>query len=297
MISKKITINLEKKDDIFHLEPLSDIHVGHMGFDKELYKKRVRSITNSENRYTLFLGDQFDAITTYDKRFNPDMSLIHDVDNQRELWQKLSNPLLKEHISRLSEYEGEEEVWDEQARKSIYEPKKMWKVKKGMNEKVWGLLHGNHEYNIREATRAYLENTMCTPNGLTFLGSRAVIGLEVRHNNKILKQWLISAIHGSGGGKPEPQMEKQRRNHYMDVFISGHLHQKRYTPTGAIGFDFKTGLATKIGVHSINAGTFCDALIEGKDGYMDRKAEAEHTMLGTATLTFNAEQDKITGHV
>jgi hypothetical protein len=30
---------------------------------------------------------------------------------------------------------------------------------------------------------------------------------------------------------------------------------------------------------------------------MDRKAEAEHTMLGTATLTFNAEQDKITGHV
>ena len=70
MISKKITINLEKKDDIFHLEPLSDIHVGHMGFAKELYKKRVRSITNSDNRYTLFLGDQFDAITTYDKRLN-----------------------------------------------------------------------------------------------------------------------------------------------------------------------------------------------------------------------------------
>ena len=38
MISKKVTINLDKKDDIFHLEPLSDIHVGHMGFDKELYK-------------------------------------------------------------------------------------------------------------------------------------------------------------------------------------------------------------------------------------------------------------------
>ncbi len=83
----------------------------------------------------------------------------------------------------------------------------------------------------------------------------------------------------------------------MDAFISGHLHQKRYTPTGAVGFDFKKGLATKIQVASINAGTFCDALIEGADGYMDRKAEAEHTMLGTATLTFNAEQDKITGHV
>tara|TARA_R110002126_G_scaffold111701_7_gene249617 strand:+ start:914 stop:1807 length:894 start_codon:yes stop_codon:yes gene_type:complete len=297
MISKKITINLEKKDDIFHLEPLSDIHVGHMGFDKELYKKRIRAITKSDNRYTLFLGDQFDAITTYDKRFNPDMSLIHDVDNQRKLWQKLSQPLINEHLSRMNEYEGEEEVWDEQLKKAVKEPKQLWRVKKGTNEKVWGLLHGNHEYNIREATRAYLENNLCDKNGLTFLGSRAVIGVDVRFNGKTLKQWIISAIHGSGGGKPEPQMEKQRKNHYMDVFISGHLHQKRYTPTGAVGFDFKTGLATKVGIHSINAGTFCEALIEGKDGYMDRKAEAEHTMTGTATLTFNAEQDKITGHV
>jgi len=55
--------------------------------------------------------------------------------------------------------------------------------------------------------------------------------------------------------------------------------------------------AEKLGVHSINAGTFCEALIEGADGYMDRKAEAEGTNLGTATLTFNAEQHKINGHI
>lgn len=297
MFSKKITINIEKIDDIFHLEPLSDLHIGHMGFDRDLYKKRIKAITNSDNRYTLFLGDQFDAITTYDKRFNPDTSLIHDVDNQRELWQKLSQPLLTKHLSRMSKYKGEQQVWNEQLKKVEIESKDLYKLKRGENEKVWGLLHGNHEYNIREATRAYLENTMCDPNGLTFLGSRAIIGLEVRHNNKIKRQWIISVIHGSGGGKPEQMMEKQRKNHYCDVFISGHLHQKRYTPTGAIGFDFKSGLATKVGVHSINAGTFCEGLIEGVDGYMDRKAEAENTMLGTATLTFNAYDDKITGHV
>lgn len=297
MFSKKVTINLEKKDDIFHLEPLSDIHVGHAGFNKELYQKRIKAITNSDNRYTLFLGDQFDAITTYDKRFNPDMSLIHDVDNQRKLWQKLSKPLLNEHKDRLVEYEGKKKVWNEQLQKVEYDECVMWKLKKGYNEKIWGLLHGNHEYNIREATRAYLENNLCEPNGLKFLGSRAIIGVEVKYNKKVLRQWIISAIHGSGGGKPETQMEKQRKNHYCDAFISGHLHQKRYTPTGAVGFDFKTGLATKIQVASINAGTFCDGLIEGADGYMDRKAEAEHTMLGTATLTFNAEQDKITGHI
>ena len=37
MFSKKINIELEKKDDIFHLEPLGDIHVGHAGFNEDLY--------------------------------------------------------------------------------------------------------------------------------------------------------------------------------------------------------------------------------------------------------------------
>ncbi len=54
MISKKVIINLEKKDDVFHLEPLSDIHVGHMGFNKDLYKSRIRAITKDDKRYTLF---------------------------------------------------------------------------------------------------------------------------------------------------------------------------------------------------------------------------------------------------
>ena len=74
MFSKKVTIQLQKQDDIIHLEPLSDIHVGHAGFDKELYESRIKDITRDNNRYTLFMGDQLDAITTYDKRFNPDMS-------------------------------------------------------------------------------------------------------------------------------------------------------------------------------------------------------------------------------
>lgn len=297
MFSKKVVIKLAKKDDIFHLEPLSDIHVGHMGFDQSLYKKRIKAITEEENRYTIFLGDQFDAITVYDKRYNPDMSAIHEVDNQRKLFQLLSQPLFDEHKKRLTSYMGEEDVWDFQHKKVVKQPKQMWKLNDNNNEKIWGLLHGNHEYNIREATRAYLENNVCDPNGLTFLGSRAVIGLEVTYRDNVLAQWIISAIHGSGGGKPENQMEKQRKNHYCDVFISGHLHQKRYVPGGAIGFDFDAGKATKYLVHSINAGTFCESLIDNADGYMDRKAEAEPTNLGTATLSFNAYQNKISGHI
>ena len=99
MFSNKIKIELEKKDDIFHLEPLGDIHVGHAGFDADLYKKRIKAISKDKNRYTIFMGDQLDAISVYDKRFNPDMSLEHDIDNQRKEWQKLSQPLIDAHLA------------------------------------------------------------------------------------------------------------------------------------------------------------------------------------------------------
>ena len=54
MFSKKIEINLEKPDDIIHLEPISDIHIGHAGFDEEHYKKRIKAISKDKNRYTLY---------------------------------------------------------------------------------------------------------------------------------------------------------------------------------------------------------------------------------------------------
>ena len=38
MFSKKVIINLQKKDDTIHIEPLGDIHVGHVGFNEESYK-------------------------------------------------------------------------------------------------------------------------------------------------------------------------------------------------------------------------------------------------------------------
>lgn len=280
VFSKKIIINLEKQDDIFHFEPLSDIHIGHVGFDEELYKRRIKAITKDPNRYTMFLGDQIDAISVYDKRFNPDMSIEHDVDNQRKIWEKLSRPLLNEHKSRFKEVDYEE-----------------WELKKGENEKIFGLEHGNHEYKIRETTRAYIENNFCNPHALSFLGSRAIIGLEVKYKNTIQAQWSILAIHGSGGGRPEYMFEQMKKNHYMDVFICGHLHQKRYTPQIAVDFDWETGNMWERDIHLINSGTFCKPLVEGTDGYMDRKNEITPTNIGTATLSFDSYNGTIKGHI
>ena len=70
MFSKKVIINLQKKDDTIHIEPLGDIHTGHVGFNEESYKSRIKDITKDDNRYTMFMGDQLDAINIYDKRYN-----------------------------------------------------------------------------------------------------------------------------------------------------------------------------------------------------------------------------------
>ena len=266
MFSKKINIELEKKDDIFHLEPLGDIHVGHAGFNEDLYKSRIKAITKQKNRYTIFMGDQLDAITVYDKRFNPDMSVEHDVDNQREIFQKLTQPLFDAH-------------------------------KKSDNEKIFGLMHGNHEYKIPQISRAYLENLFCRPNEVEFLGAKCYIALEVRYNKKILAQWEIMAMHGSGGGQPERMFKQMKTDNYMDIFMCGHLHQKRYIPGESYQMDFRSGNVWRRPTHSINTGTFCEFLVEGTSGYGDQKNEVMGTPIGTATLSFNAEEEKVIGHI
>ena len=47
----------------------------------------INRIAKNKNRFTLFLGDQIDAINIYDKRFNPDTVVEHDIDNQTMGWQ------------------------------------------------------------------------------------------------------------------------------------------------------------------------------------------------------------------
>lgn len=266
MISKKITINLEKKDDIFHLEPLGDIHIGHAGFNEKMYIERVKAISKDPLRFTIFMGDQIDAINIFDKRFNPDTSKEHDIDNQRKIWQKLTQPLIDSH-------------------------------KESCHEKIFGLLHGNHEYKIREITRSYIENQFCEPNNIDFLGAKTYIALEVKYKKKILAQWGIMAMHGSGGTSPERMIQQMKVDNYMDVFICAHVHQKRYLPGEALQLDFKTGKVWRRPTYSINTGTFCEFLVEGTSGYGDQKNQVSGTPIGTATLSFNASEEKIVGHI
>ena len=171
MFGKLVTINLDKKDDEVHLEPISDPHFGHIGFKEDLYVERMNAIMKDHNRFTVFMGDQVDFINPLDKRWQAGSVTILSKDDQRKYWQRINQPILDLNTQLIRD---------------------------GYNEKIWGLLAGNHEYKVID--QSYIINQFCDPNGLTYLGSKAMIGLDIRYKGKTLRRWKIFTQHGSGGG-------------------------------------------------------------------------------------------------
>src|SRR3989304_3169566 len=51
MFGKLVTIDLDKKDDIVHLEPIGDPHFGHIGFKEDLYVERMKAMIGVDIRY------------------------------------------------------------------------------------------------------------------------------------------------------------------------------------------------------------------------------------------------------
>lgn len=297
---QKVIINLSKKDDTIYLEPLGDIHVGHVGFDKERYLDRVRAIAREENRYTIFMGDQLDAINIYDKRFQPNSVKLHEIDDQRQQWQDLTQELIDIQLARSTNDEIAQYEYNPKTNTMDMTRRKIKRLKKGENPKIWGLLHGNHEYKIRELTEQYLKNNFCYNNGIDFLGAKAYLSLDIRYKNKTLGQWSIMAMHGSGGGKPEGMLRQMRVGNYMDIFLCGHVHQKYYGEKEVMDMDHNNKDGNYLWgrqVTLVNTGTFCHAMSENVSGYMDTKNEVDGSPIGTATIEINAENNKVNGHI
>jgi len=273
MFSKLITINLKKIDDIIHLEPLGDLHVGHIGFNEYAYQTRINAIMNDDYRITMFMGDMIDAITYLDKRFQGESVAIPSLDNQRKKWQKLNQKLFDLHCMLLGS-------------------KNALLSKVG---KVIGGMAGNHEYKTTD--QSYIINQFFEPNSIDYLGSRCAIGLDVRYKGNTLKRWKILAAHGAGGGtNPLTALDQLAKNHWFDVYLMGHLHNKVLKSETVGEFKFAEGRFVLRDIILANTGTFCDTYTEGIDGYMDRKNKVTPAKIGTVTISFDAYHGKIHGH-
>ncbi len=268
MFGKLVTINLDKRDEVIHLEPIGDPHVGHIGFQKDMYVDRIKSIMRQKNRFTIYMGDQVDFINPLDKRWQAGSVTILSKDDQRKKWQEINQPLL--------DYNAKE-------------------IDKGNNLKIWGLLAGNHEYKVID--QSYIINQFCEPNKLTYLGSKAMIGLDIKYKGKTIRRWKLFVAHGAGGGaNPLTALEQMKVNHIADVYLMGHLHNKLYKGERVVDFNFSEGGVVYRDIGLGNTGTFCETYTDGVDGYMDRKNKVVPAKLGTITVSFDAYQGKIHGH-
>jgi hypothetical protein len=272
MYSKTINIELEKKDDIVSWENLTDAHVGHVDFDRDLFIKRVNAILDEPLRFTSFGGDQWDMILPKgDPRYETESVAINTMTEQIDDFDNLIQDLLIEQVRFKKSYGC---------------------------EKIWGLLWGNHEWNSRIIDEKFMKS-YCRKRNMTFLGARCMLRVNIKHNGKTLMKKDILYAHGAGGSKSTLKpLNDMAVNVEADIFMMGHLHQQagykqltQYYNTQKQSWDTKRIL-------KVNGGCFTETLTLGKDSWLEhKKNEIVASEPGTVTISFDAYKGKISFHM
>lgn len=287
MFSKVLKLDLFdyglKKDEIVNLEGFSDIHKGGEDHKADLFEKRMNAVIDEDNRFTFYGGDMLDAITPKDKRWQRESVLETSLEQQKIDFYQSTVKLTKLH--------------------------KKLKEKYGVGKVLWGLA-GNHEYNNHEIDqtwiKSFFEGTVVEHGhekglaglGVDYMGSRAMIGLEIQYKKKPLRRWTILSVHGFGGGANSyTPLQNLKFNHDADVYLMGHLHQKISMEEMKLKMDWKSG---KAGLQKIilgNTGSFTDSIKEGFDQWFDRRNKLIPSSAGTITVSFDAYQGNLHHHI
>jgi len=284
VFSKLVQIDLHeigvKKDEMIHLEGFSDIHKGGQNHLPDLFEKRMNAVIEEPNRFTFYGGDMIDAIGAKDKR-----------------WQQESVTELSLHQQKMDFYKATRKLTD--LHKSLKA-----KSKYGTGKILWGLA-GNHEYNHPACDQKWLREFFEGDKeagteglGVDYLGSRAMIGLEVLWKGELMRRWTILSVHGFGGGSNAyTPLQNLKFNHVADVYLMGHLHQKISMEEMIVGFNFAEGKAIQKKIILGNTGSFTDSIKEGYDQWYDRRNKLIPSSAGTITVSFDAKNGNLHHHI
>jgi hypothetical protein len=269
LYSKKVTIELDKKDTIVHWENLSDIHIGNENFQDELFDRRLRDILNDPYRFTSFGGDNWDLILPGDPRFKDEAVRSRTLAEQQDIFEEKCAELLDEHNTYVDDC--------------------------GM-EKIWYMQWGNHEYKSRVVTEGDMKR-YCKYNKLTFLGSKAFLRLDIRYKNKSMMKKTLFVNHGAGGGKTLNALEALTINNEADIYQMGHLHDPMGIKRDCYYYDDrKNHWETKEQI-LVNSGCFVTAIRNNVDQWYEQKGNKMVTSKpGTWTVSFDAYNNKVSQH-
>lgn len=269
MFSKQVIIELDHKDTLVQWENLSDAHIGNANFQEQIFERRVDAILDDPYRFTSFGGDQLDLILPGDPRFKDESVKTRTLADQWEEFDERTQELFDTHDLYMSE--------------------------SGM-EKIWYMQWGNHEYKSRVVTEGDMKR-YCKARGITFLGSKAFIGLDIQFKGKSLMKKTLFVNHGSGGGDAYTALRNLTYQTEADVYQMGHLHDPQ-GHKGDVFFwnDTKKHWDTKE-IVLVNSGCFTTAVSNGIDQWMEQKGNKLKTSKpGTWTVEFNAYEEKVSQH-
>ena len=251
-------------------ENLSDIHIGNGNFQEELFERRVKAILDDPYRFTSFGGDNWDLIVPGDPRFKDKSVRSRTLAEQQDEFEERTAELLQEHQRYIMEY--------------------------GM-EKIWYIQWGNHEWNSKGLVTEESMKRYAKQWNLTFLGSKAFVGLDIRYKDKTLMKKSLFVNHGAGGGDAFKGLQNLMFLTDADVYQMGHLHDPQGHKMDKFYWNEKKKHWDTKEIILVNSGCFTTALRDNVDQWYEQKGTKMKTSKpGTWTVSFDAYNNKVSQH-
>jgi len=189
-----------KFTDKFRLQPISDAHIGSRNCLESRLRKDIATIVDDDERYSILVGDQIEAITRQDlRRFQAssiDPAMLPQLDS-----------LLNEQLNKAVE---------------IFKPL-------ADTGRLIGALRGNHEEAIKKHYSFDIHREFCERLGIKDLGMSCMVRLTLQ--KMYTKRNLILHLHhGHGGGGRLSGASINRQESLIgeldfDACIFGHNHK------------------------------------------------------------------------
>lgn len=276
---------MQKKDDIFNLVPLGDIHIGNEACDQEALTQKINEILADENKFTIGMGDYLENNGIVSR-----MGLNKHVSEQQIA--DSPYPTVERQITKFLE------LWSPLIRETKTFPM----------GKTIGLHVGNHE--DRTIKGEGFVQRICQPLELVqkvkrklYLGDFAFTKLSFIYRGQVVSKFTVVSAHGTnfGGqrlGTVLNAAHQKFTQYAFDVALFGHTHfagVEKFNRGDVV--DMGEGLGYVEQKHLIaNTGAFVRSHLEGVDLYTDKQFGSLRNK-GTITVTFAPYESKVYAHV
>lgn len=199
-LAGKYVIPVKSLDDTWCLAVLGDAHLGNRGISLKRLRTVIRRVANTRRCGAILLGDQIDAISPADPRF--DASVLDARSLGLTDLANLGGALVDAFI---------EEV-------------------KPIRSKIFAACMGNHEYSLmRRNLQSNLHAYMCRKLDCRDLGYSGFIDLVFEDPQKKRQTFRVYAHHGAGsaitdGGKLN-RLIRFMNMVEADIVLTGHTHK------------------------------------------------------------------------